>query len=701
LCGLVATVEDGKLVNVRGDKDNPLSRGFQCVKSDAMIEVVYDPDRLLEPSRRVVGSDKFDSVSWDTALDDIAARLRAIVDRYGADAVAVFHGNPPAFSYSSLLALDGFQRAIGTPYRYGINSEDGASRMAANAILYGIPTAILKPDLWRSHFALIIGANPYVSHGSAFSEPRVREALNGIVQRGGRVVVVDPRRTETARQFEHVGIRAGTDPWFLAALLREVLLLPIVETEFVERFVEGLDGLRQALEPFTPERAETASGIEAATIRDIARALHDAPSAFVYGRTGTCTQRFGTLNNLLQDLLCIVTGNVDRPGGLLWPWGPIDFTKFAEMSGMATYDSFRSRVRGLPEVIGMLPSRALAEDISPPGDDGIRAVIMVAGNPVLSSGGGGPELEAALERLDLFVALDLYVTETSKHAHYVLPTPTFFEREDLPLMWLGFMLRPTVFATDAVIDRIGNTRDEFEILDEIARRMGLGGAYSLKVLRTLARLGVRLKPKMLVDLLLRTSSAGDLFGLRRGGLSWNKVLKRHPHGVSLRPDLPVGVLAEQLRTADKRINAASPPLLEELRRLDDDVVEHGFPLRAHGMREARSQNTWMHNVPRLMPPSRRYAAMLHPSDAAAAGISEGDEAVISSPNGSLRVPVVLSNDMVRGNVALPHGWGHDGGWQTANKAGGANSNALVTDEVEALSAMSILNGIPVRVERAV
>jgi formate dehydrogenase len=704
LCGLVATVEDGRITGVRGDKDNPLSQGFCCVKSEAMVDVVYDPDRVLQPLRRNASGGGFTATGWDQAQSDIAARLSRIIAEYGPESVAVMHGNPPGFNYSSLLALEGFQKAIGTPYKYGVNAEDAASRMAANAILYGNPAIMLRPDFWNTDFALILGSNLYISHGSLVTEPRLREALKGIVERGGRVVVVDPRHTETARHFEHLPIRAGSDGWLLAAVIRELLAVPIRDQAFLDRFVAGVDGLRAAVEPFTAERAEEATGIPAATIRALAGDLHRANSAVVYGRTGTCTQQYGTLVNVLQDLVCVVTGNVDRPGGLLWPWGPVDFTRFAELAGMATYGKVRTVVRGLPDVVGMLPSQALAEDITTARPDRIRALIMLGANPVLSSGGGGPRLETALDQLDLFVALDLYVTETTKHAHYVLPTPTFYEREDLPLVFLGLMLRPMAMATEAVVDRIGDTRDEWEILDDLARRLGKGGVYSLSIQRRLARIGIRPRPRTLVDALIRLSRAGDWFGLRRDGVSWRKLLRDHPHGKQLRDGLPSGVLAgKKLRTPGGRIQAAPVPVLEELAAMGETPPVDGYPLLAHGLRELRSHNSWLHNSERLMPDSRRYAALMNPGDAETAGVVDGGEVLITSPSGTIRVPVKVTADQAPGNVALPHGWGHDGGWQRANRAGGANSNLLVSTEdkgLERLAAMSVLNGIPVRVEPA-
>ena len=700
LCGLIATVEDGRLVSVRGDRDNPLSQGFHCVKSNAMIDVVYDPDRLLRPQRRTGAPGQFEPVDWDIALSDTAGRLRRIVADHGPEAVAFHVGNPPYFSFSAPLALEGLQRALGTPYRYGVNAEDFATRMVANRLLYGNPALFLKPDLWHTDFALVVGANPLVSHGSGVTEPRFSDALKGIVDRGGRVVVVDPRRSETARHFEHIPIRAGTDGWLLAALVRELLRLPTRNEPWLARFVTGVEALRVAVEPFSPEAAEPVTGIPAETTRRLARDFHASPSATVYGRTGSCTQQYGTVVNVLLDALCWVTANVDRAGGLLWPWGPIDFARLAQLTGLATYGKVHSVARGYPDVAGQLPSRALAQDILTDGPNRIRAVVMIGANPVITSGGGGPPLEEALERLDLFVSLDPYVTETSKHAHYVFPTSTWFEREDLPLTYLGLMLRPTIMATPAVIDRIGDTRDEWDILDELARRMGLGGAYPLAAQRFLARFGIRPGPRTMIDAAIRLTPIGDLFGLRRSGTSWAKLLRLHPHGKALRDDLPTGRLRRRFRTRSVRVDLAPAPIVAELERLAHDApdADEPYPLRAHGLREARSHNSWLHNAARLMPAGRSYAALVNPTDGEAAGLEDGGPARITSESGTLTVTVRFNNDVSPGNVALPHGWGHAGGWQRANAAGGANSNILVSSEVERLAAMSVLSGIPVRLE---
>jgi formate dehydrogenase len=695
---LVATVDGGRLVDLKPNKDHVLSEGFMCVKGRAMAEIVHDTDRVLQPLRRVGPPGHFEPVTWDDALGDIAERLRSLVDREGPDSMAVFAGNPPAFDFATYLWIHGFQKAVGSRWKYGVNGEDAASRNVASHLLYGSPAVMMVPDFWRSQLVVIIGANPVVSKGSLVTEPRIRDALSGVVERGGRVVVIDPRRSETARLFEHVPVHAGTDAWLLGAVIGVLLDEDLYDRAFVGEWTRGLEQLRSAVSDVTPERAAERCGVPADQIVALARDLAGSPAAVVYGRTGTCTQQFGTLTNFLQDVINILTGHLDRPGGWVFGWGPVDFARFAKAAGLNTYGSVRTRARGLPDVLGMLPSQGFAEDIELPGPGQIRAVCMIGANPVRSSGAGGARLERALGQLELFFSLDLYVNESNKHAHYVLPVTSMYEREDLPFTFMGNMLRPALWATDPVLEPLGSSRADWTILDEIARRMGLGGAYSFAALRFLARLGVRLSPRVFADLVLRTSSEGDRFGLRRRGWSYKK-LKAAPNGVRLRDELPTGVLAKKLVTTDKKVDLAPMEILAELDRLRAHERDTR-PFRLLGMREVRSHNSWMHNSPRLAPEGRSMGLHVHPSDAARLCVADGDIVRVTAIGGAVEVPVVIDDDMFEGNVALPHGWGHDAGWRRANALGGRDSNELAGTHdggFERLSGMSVLNGIPVTI----
>jgi anaerobic selenocysteine-containing dehydrogenase len=688
-CGMVATVEDGRVVKLRPDREHPLSQGYACPKGIAMLDVQNDPDRVTHPLRKRADGE-FEPVTWEEALDDIGTRLQAILDRNGPASLGWYMGNPGAFSYSHPLWVKGFLDAVGTPHYWTASSQDVANRFAASALLYGSPLVIPIPDLQRTDFLLMLGANPLVSHGSVLTAPRVRDQLNAIVGRGGRVVVVDPRRTETARAYEHVAVQPDTDAWLLLSLLHVIFEERLHDEAALARSTTGAGALRAAAAQHPPEATAERTGVPADTVRALARDLAAAEAATVYGRTGSCLGRFGTLVAHLLDALNAVTGNLDRPGGAVFGRPAVALDKVGEQTGLDTYGKERSRFGDFPDVIGAEPAALMPREITTPGERQVRALFVSAGNPVLSVP-NGDALEAAMGQLDLMVSLDLYVNETNRHADYVLPATTWLEREDVPLAFLGFYTTPFVQYTDPVVPPAGEARDEWEIIEAISRRIGIA-PYSDWRLRKLGELGLRLKPKQVLELLLRTGP---------GRLSI-KRLKRAPHGIVTEPHIPTGVLREKVRHGDGRVHLDPPAILAELRRLEavngDDPER---PLRLIGMRELRSHNSWMHNSKLLMRGGRTHAARVHPDDAAAAGLADGDLARLETKSGAVEVPILVTDEMTPGVVALPHGWGHRGGWQTANAAGGVNSNLLASsdpEDLEPLAGMTFLNGIPVRLD---
>jgi anaerobic selenocysteine-containing dehydrogenase len=699
LCGMVATVEDGRLTKVRPDDDHPLSSGFACPKGIAMADVQNDPDRVLHPLRRRADG-SFERVTWPEALDEIGGRLGSIRDRHGGDSIGWYMGNPGAFSYSHPLWVKGFLDAVGSPHSYTASSQDVSNRFAASAFLYGSPFIVPIPDLARTDFLLMVGANPLVSHGSVLSAPRVKDQLRAITARGGRIVVVDPRRSETARAFEHLAIEPDSDAWLLLSLLEVIFAEGLEDDVAIERQSTGVEALRELCAPYPPEQTEARTGIAAETVRGLARDLAAAERAAVYGRTGSCLGRNGTMVSFLLDALNVVTGNLDREGGAMFGDPPIDFSRLADLVGLGTYAKVRSRVGDLPEVLGSLPASLIAKEITTPGPGQIRAFFVSAGNPVLSVP-NGDELEAAMEEVELSVAIDLYVTETSRHCDFILPATTMYEREDFPLPFLALFSTPFIQMTEAVVEPRGEARQEWEIIEEISERIGVVPSSSWP-LRQLGRVGVKFSPRRLVDLLLRTGPRGDLFGLRRGGLSIEK-LERNPHGMVLAEHLAPGVLSGQIRHRDKRVRLDPPEIAAEARRLAAQNGHHpDFPLRLIGLRELRSHNSWMHNAPLLMRGGRTHAARVHPEDAEALGIEDGDRCRISSPHGSIELAATVTDEIKSGTVAVPHGWGHRGGWKVANAAGGANVNLLASsdpEDLERLAGMAFLNGIPVRIER--
>ena len=699
LCGMVATVEDGRLQKLRPDKDHPLSRGFACPKGIAMTEVQNDPDRVLHPLKRVGGPGEFERVSWDEALDDITARLKNVMALHGKESIGWYMGNPGAFSYSHVLWAKGFLDGLGSTHYYTAGSQDVNNRFAASAMLYGSPLVVPFPDLQRTNYLLMIGANPLVSHGSVMSAPRVRDQLDAVIERGGKVIVVDPRRTETARAYEHLPVRPDTDAWMLLSLLQVVFEEKLADDSYLAGQTTGAAALASRAARFTPEETESVTGIPADRLRTLAREFAAADGAVAYGRTGTCLGRFGTLTAFLLDALNAATGNLDRPGGAVFGRAAIALDDIGEQAGLATYGKFRSRIGNYPDVIGNMPATLLPLEMTTAGKGQLRAFFVSAGNPVLSVPDGNA-LESALEGLDLMVSLDFYVNETNKHADYVLPSTTWLEREDVPAALMGFFTTPFIQFSEAVVEPSGEARQEWEVIDEISRRIGVA-PYSLTALRWLARLGVRITPRRLIDLVLRTGPYGDRFGLRRSGLSLRRI-KESPHGKVLDEHIATGVLGERSRHRDKRVHLDDPAISGEIERLTTSNGAHAdYPLRLIGMRELRSHNSWMHNAPLLMRGDRVHAVRMHPDDAVAAGLSDGDDARISSPAGSLEVPVKVTDEMMSGTIALPHGWGHRGGWQVANEARGANVNLLAPsdpDGLEPLAGMAFLNGIPVRVE---
>jgi anaerobic selenocysteine-containing dehydrogenase len=698
LCGMVATVQDERVVKLRPDPEHPLSRGFACPKGIAMAEVQNDPDRVTRPLRRRPDG-SFEPVSWDEALDDIAARLRTILDRDGPAALGWYFGNPSAFSYSHPLWVKGFMDAVGSPNLYSAGSQDVNNRFAASAMLYGSPLLVPIPDLARTDFLLVVGANPLVSHGSVLSSPRIRESLHAITGRGGRVVVVDPRRSETARAFEHVRIRPDGDAWLLLSMLEVVFTEGLEDRAAIAAQSDGADTLRRIVAPHPPEATEALTGIPAADVRALARDLAAAPRAAVYGRTGSCLGRHGTLVSFLLDALNLVTGNLDREGGAIFGTGPIQIEDLLHRLGADSYDTARSRVGGFPDVLGTFPAALMAREMTTPGPGRIRAFFVSSGNPVLSVP-DGEELEAALGGLELMVAIDLYVTDTSRHADYVLPATTFLEREDFPIAFLTFYTTPFVQWTEPVVAARGEARQEWEIIDALSRRLGKTPA-SAWPLRALGRLGVRISPRRLIDLGLRLGPRGDLFGLRRGGLSLGRLRDR-PHGAVLAEHHPAGVLAKKVFHKDKRVHLEQATIAAEVAALiaEADAADD-LPLRLIGLRELRSHNSWMHNAPKLMQGDRQHAARVNPADAAAAGIEDGAPCRLVSAHGAVELPARVSDEVGPGTVAVPHGWGHRGGWRTAAAAGGVNINLLASTEpsdLERLAGMARLNGIPVRLE---
>ncbi|ALH82185.1 molybdopterin-containing oxidoreductase family protein [Sphingopyxis macrogoltabida] len=691
-CGTVIAVEDGRPVKLSPDRDNPHTQGHICVKGAAIVDIANDPDRVLRPLKRIGGPGEFAPVSWDEALDDIAARLKAIIDSDGPEAVATYFGNPGAFSTDTFMSSQWFLQRIGSTKFYAAGSQDSTSRHLASWILYGVAFRNAIPDLPNCDFLIITGANPLVSHGGLLTAPRMRHDLDAIAERG-RVIVIDPRRTETAKRYEHVAIQPDADAWLHAAMLKVMIDTDVVDESFLAAHCSGWPELRAAVGGIDLDEAAMATGIARDDIEQLARDFAAAPRAAMYGRVGLCRGRFSTIANLLLDAINIAGGKFGKVGGSTF--GAFPLAEGAEpLSG---YGEHRTRVGDLPVVAGLMPAAALPDDILEPGKGRVRAMMVIAGNPVLSAP-GGERLERALESLALLFSVDLYVTETNRFAHYILPAATFLEKDDIPLIGLSHMVRPYIQYARAAVPPMGEAREEKAIFDNLVARMGLGSIAPTPGLRWLERQGMSITPLTLVELALRHGPLGK----RRGeaALSFAK-LAGMPHGTMLDLPLTYDGWADHIATDDRRIRLWHPIIADEFARF---ATEHSSPagdgtLKLFSQRKLKSMNSWMHN-PEKLARSQGPTLLVHPADAARHGLSDGGEARVANEHGSVEVAVEISEDVVEGAVCYPHGWGHNGGWRHANTLPGANINLLLglgPAAVELVSGTTFIDGLPVTV----
>lgn len=733
-CGLAIEISGDRLVKVRGDADDVFSGGFICPKGASIGELHADPDRITTPLVRRDG--ELVEAGWDEAFTAIAERLGPIRDGGDPNATAIYLGNPNAHNLDGLIYLRALAKAIGTRNVFSATSVDQLPKQVSAAAMFGGGLTIPIPDVDRTDHLLILGANPLASNGSLMTAPDMRGRLRAIRERGGRIVVIDPRRTRTAELAdEHHPIRPGRDALLLAALAHTIVAEGLAEPGALTGHVAGLDSIGGAVARFAPDAVEAACAIPAAEIRRIARDLAAAPTAAVYARIGTTTQEFGTLASWLVDVLNVLTGNLDRPGGAMFTLAAAAQSNASGAEGRGRgfrLGRWSSRVRGLPEAFGELPVACLAEEILEPGAERVRALVTVAGNPLVSTPNAG-RLGEAFEALELIVSIDCYLNETSSRADVVLPVPTPLERPHYDLALYQLAIRnvanfsPPVFAAGPTIEPEWRTIlrlaglfagagptvdiegfDEMVALEVARREAATEGspAAGMAPDEVVAALGERRGPERILDLMLRCGPYGAGIGDRPGrgdGIALSlAALEESPHGIDLGPLAPR--LPGVLRTTSGKIELCPPAFVADLDRLAVTLDHDREGIVLIGRRELRSNNSWMHNLPHLVRGKDRCTMQVNPGDAERLGLVDGGLATVSSRTGSIVVPVEVTAAIMAGVVSIPHGWGHDApgmrmSLATANA--GVNSN-LISDEtfVDALSGTAALNGIAVSVAPA-
>jgi len=695
MCGIVVTTDGPRVTDIRGDPDDPFSKGHICPKAVALQDIHDDPDRLRRPLRRV--GDTWTEVSWDEALNEVATRLKEVQAAHGSDAVATYLGNPTVHSSGAMLFAPDLARALRTKNRYSATSVDQLPHHVAAMLMFGHALLIPIPDIDHTQHLLMFGANPAASNGSLMTAPGVTDRIRAIRDRGGRVVLIDPRRTETAALVDaHHFIRPGADAFLLLAMLHVILADGLARTDQYSAFLTGFEELRAVVLRFPPERVAGRTGIDAATIRLLARDFASAPRAVAYGRVGVSMQEYGGLACWLISALNVITGRLDVTGGAMFTRPAIDILKADQRSPDGVrFGRWKSRVRGLPEFAGELPVAALAEEIETPGPGQIRALLTHAGNPVLSTP-NGPRLAEAIAGLEFYVAIDFYLNETTRHAHMILP-PTFaLERDHYDLVFHTLAVRNTAKYSVPVFPRPADARHDWEILNELTWRM-----RGTTVARAKAIALSLLTPRRMLDIGLRQGPYGAGFAPFASGLRM-ATLESAPHGIDLGPLQPA--LPARLRTADRRLHLAPELLVNDIARLEaalDDNMPVTDTLSLIGRRALRSNNSWMHNSERLVRGRNRCTLQIHPIDAAARTLLDGDSVRVASRVGSVVVPVEITNSVMPGVVSLPHGWGHGkrGTRLTiANTHAGVSINDLTDDQrIDVLTGNAGFSGVPVQV----
>ncbi|MGW0868602.1 molybdopterin oxidoreductase family protein [Streptomyces sp. NPDC002611] len=719
-CGLTLTIEGTRVTRARGDRDDVFSAGFVCPKGASFGAVDSDPDRLRTPLVRRDG--ELREATWEEAFDAVAAGIRPVVERYGPNSVGVVLGNPNVHTMAGALYPTLLLAGLGTRSVFTASTVDQMPKHVSSGLLYGDANAIPVPDLDHTDHLLLIGANPLESNGSLCTAPDFPGKLKALKARGGTLVVIDPRRTRTAKLADrHIAVRPGTDALLLAAMAQVLYAEGLVEPT---PHVQGVEELADALREFTPEAVAPACDVDAGLIRTLARELAAAPTAAVYGRIGSCTVPHGTLASWLVDVLNVLTGNLDRPGGALFPQAATDRTPRPAGPGRGfALGRWHSRVSRHPEAKGELPLSALAEEIDTATEEGepVRAIVAVAANPVLSAP-DGDRLDKALDSLDFMVSVDPYLNETSRHAHVVLPPPppsqsphhdfafnTLAVRNQVRYTRPAVPLEPGRMAETEILARLilaatGMHGTDPAAVDRMVIDQTLGKAvtephspvYDRDPRDLAAQLTGDTGPERRLDMMLRLGPYGDGFGVRPDGLTLEKLLA-HPHGIDLGP--LSSRLPQPLKTRSGLVELLPEPIARDLPRLRAALAERPEGLVLVGRRHLRSNNSWMHNVPALTGGSNRCTLHIHPEDAERLGVEDGAPVRVKGAGGEVTAPAEVTDAVRKGVVSLPHGWGHNRPGTRLGHAStdpGVNVNQLLDGRLlDPLSGNAVLNGVPV------
>jgi anaerobic selenocysteine-containing dehydrogenase len=687
MCGLAIEVKGKDILSIKGDIEDPFSKGHICPKAVGMKDIYDDPDRLKRPIKKVDG--KWKEISWEVAFDEVAAKLKYMQSKYGPQSIGYYVGNPGAHNLGSLLTSPDFIRSLKTKNRFSATSIDQLPHHLAALYMYGHELLMPIPDIDRTDYWLIIGGNPLVSNGSLMTAPDCGGKIRNIQKRGGKVIVIDPRFTETARKADqHHFVKPQSDVWFLLAMVNYIFQNKRVNLRHLTNLIqrEELMILEKAMHPYTIDVASTKTGIAAEIIQTLFDDFLSADKAVCYGRMGVSVVKFGSLCHWAINLINLLSGNVDREGGHMFTSPAVEVIQ-KKSKGKIKFNRWKSRVRKLPEFGGELPCSTIAEEIMTPGENQIKCMITNAGNPVLSTS-NGKQVGDAFDQLEYMVAIDIYINETTQYADIILPPATGLEVPHYDTVFNLFAIRNTAKFSDPVIPKEDGSLYDYQIFQELTKRMIKDELPDDESAKTKVLYKLAMSPKDMIA-----------FGLNMGGQITMDDLDNNPHGIDLGPLVPN--LHKRIMTLDGKLHIASDIYIQDLERLNKTKDDNVEGLILIGRRHLRSNNSWMHNSLRMVKGRVRCTLLIHPHDAKTYKIKEDDYVTVRSRVGQVTLPAEISEEIMPGVVSIPHGWGHKRKGvklSIAEAHAGVSCNDL-TDEnlIDQLTGNAAVNGVPVEI----